>query len=80
MTSNNASLDDLQRLDALLRPTLSVEEAGRLFGLGRSKAYEEANRYIESGGECGIPAIRFGHTLRCPTALLLDLLGLGRAA
>jgi hypothetical protein len=62
--------------DPLLRPTLSVEEAGALFGLKRTKAYEEARRYLRSGGESGIPTLAFGRSLRCPTAQVLALLGL----
>jgi hypothetical protein len=57
------------------RPWLPVEEAGLLFGLGRTKAYEEARRYVESAGVAGIPTIAFGRTLRCPTAKVLELLG-----
>jgi hypothetical protein len=56
------------------RPTLSIAEAGALAGLGRSKAYEEARRFIATGGAAGLPAIAFGRTLRCPTRRLLDLL------
>jgi hypothetical protein len=57
-------------------PVLSVEDAGALFGLGRSKAYSEARRFLESGGREGLPVISFGRTLRCPTATILRLLGL----
>ena len=51
-------------------PTVSVEEAGRVLGLGRSKSYEAART-----GE--IPVLRFGRTLRVPTAALRQMLGLG---
>ena len=51
-------------------PTVSVEEAGRVLGLGRSKSYEAAR-----SGE--IPVLRFGRTLRVPTAALRQMLGLG---
>gem|GEM_PF-7077513 len=53
-----------------------MPEAGALFGLGRSKSYEEAKRYIASGGREGLPTIAFGRTRRCPTALVARLLGL----
>ena len=51
-------------------PTMSVEAAGRVLGLGRSKSYEAAR--------CGeIPVLRFGRALRVPTAALRQMLGLG---
>ena len=43
------------------QPTMTIEEAGRWLGLGRSAAYEAAKR-----GE--IPTIRFGRRLVVPTA------------
>lgn len=51
------------------RPTVSIEEAGRWCGLGRSAAYEAARR-----GE--LPTLRFGRSLRVPTARLRVMLGL----
>lgn len=62
--------------DPLLEPTVSVEVGGALFGLRRSKSYVEARRYIDTNGAEGLPAITFGRTLRCPTALVLRKLGL----
>jgi excisionase family DNA binding protein len=56
------------------QPTVSVEEAGRWLGLGRSSAYEAARR-----GE--LPTLRFnGRTLRVPTARLRQMLGLAEPA
>jgi excisionase family DNA binding protein len=52
-----------------LPPTISVEEAGELCGIGRNAAYRAAHR-----GE--LPAFRIGRQLRVPTARLLQLLGL----
>ncbi len=49
-------------------PTLSVEEGGRLLGLGRDAAYQAART-----GE--LPVLQFGRKLRVPTARLLALLG-----
>lgn len=57
------------------QPTMSVIDAGRLFGFGKTKSYEEAHRYLRTGGAAGLPAIAFGRTIVCPTALVLDLLG-----
>lgn len=50
-------------------PTLSVEEAGRFLGLGRTGAYEAAKR-----GQ--IPTLQFGRRRRVPTAELRRMLGL----
>ncbi len=55
------NLDDLP-------PTLAIEEAGRLLGLGRSSAYRAARR-----GE--LPTLQFGRRLVVPTMRLLRLLG-----
>lgn len=51
------------------RPTLTVEEAGRIVGIGRSAAFAAAER-----GE--LPTIRFGRRLVVPTAALCSLLGI----
>jgi excisionase family DNA binding protein len=53
-----------------LPPTISVEHAGRLLGLGRSASYEAVQR-----GE--LPVLRFGRRFLVPTARVLDMLGLG---
>jgi hypothetical protein len=57
-------------------PTVAVEAAGAWFDLGRTKAYEEARRYLATGGAEGLPVIAFGRTLRCPVAACRRLLGL----
>ncbi len=49
------------------RPTLSVEEAGRWLGLGRSASYAAVER-----GE--LPALRVGRRLMVPTAALHRML------
>jgi excisionase family DNA binding protein len=48
--------------------TMTVEEAGRLLGIGRGLAYEAARK-----GD--IPTIRLGRRLLVPRARLLELLG-----
>lgn len=53
---------------AIDRRTLSIEEAGRVLGVGRGLAYEAARR-----GQ--IPTIRLGHRLVVPVAALERLLG-----
>jgi excisionase family DNA binding protein len=50
-------------------PTLTVEQAAAVLGIGKSSAYAAVNR-----GE--IPAIRLGHRVLIPTAALHRLLGL----
>jgi excisionase family DNA binding protein len=61
-------------LDALEgRLTVTIEEAARVLGLGRSAAYEAARR-----GE--IPCRRLGRRIVVPVPLLLQWLGLPTAA
>jgi excisionase family DNA binding protein len=55
------------------RVTVSVEEAARLLGLGRSAAYEAARR-----GE--LPTRRLGRRLLVPVPALLEWLGAALAA
>ncbi len=58
--------------DPQVKPTMTIEEAGRLFGIGRSLAYELAAR-----GEFPVPVLRLGKAYRVPTAPALAKLGLG---
>jgi hypothetical protein len=53
----------------LAQPTTTVPDAGRALGISRNAAYEAAVR-----GE--IKAMRFGRTLRVPTAWLREQLQL----
>ncbi len=53
------------------RPTLSIEEAGRLLGLGRSASYHLAAR-----DAFPVPVIRMGRRVVVATARVVDLLGL----
>jgi len=55
------------------RATLTVEEAGRVLGIGRSAAYDAARR-----GE--LPTIRIGKRLLVPRARLEALLSDGNEA
>ncbi len=45
-------------------PFLCVEEVTRLFKISRTKAYKDAQLYIESAGKTGIPAVRIGRSIR----------------
>jgi hypothetical protein len=67
--------DQQQLPDPRIQPTLDVETAGRYCGFGRAKAYAEAQRYLATGGVEGMPVVRYGRTLRVPTAALLRQLG-----
>ncbi len=55
--------------DPQVRPTMTVPEAGRLFGLERAASYNAARR-----GD--FPTITVGRRLLVPTAKLRALLGL----
>ena len=58
---------------------LTVEEAGRLMRVGRSKAYALAHEYLTSGGTAGLPVIVFGPgCFRVPRWALLELISTGR--
>jgi excisionase family DNA binding protein len=60
------------------RPLLTIEEAARYLGIGRSLAYELAHAYLVSGGTTGLPVIRFGKCLRVPRWALIELATTGR--
>lgn len=62
--------------DPNCEPTVRVERAAEILGLGRRSAYKECNRWLESGGVTGIPALRFGRAIRVPTAPLLAMIGI----
>lgn len=69
-TYHHPSLDALA-LDGRL--TVTVEEAAKLLGLGRSAAYEAARR-----GD--LPSRRLGRRVVVPVPLLLEWLGIRDAA
>lgn len=52
---------------------LTVTEAANLLRIGRSTAYEAANRYL-AGGPDGLPVIRIGRCLRVPVKLIAELI------
>jgi excisionase family DNA binding protein len=51
--------------------TVSVEEAARLLGIGRTLAYR-----LAAADELPVPVVRIGRKLRIPAAPLRALLGL----
>ena len=59
---------------------LTVEEAARILRIGRSAAYDQARRFIATGGAEGLPAVRLGRCLRVPRQALVRLLAVGDEA
>ncbi len=53
---------------------LTVTEAARMLRIGRSTAYDAANRYLD-GDPDGLPVIRIGRSLRVPLTAIAELLG-----
>jgi excisionase family DNA binding protein len=51
---------------------MRVEDAARLLGISRSLAYEMANRWINTKGREGLPAIRLGRRLLVNRSKLLQ--------
>jgi hypothetical protein len=62
---------DVRQLPAFL----TVEEAGALLRIGRTKAYAMAKQWRATGGEAGLPVIDLGHVLRVPRRALEELVG-----
>ena len=54
---------------------LTVEEAGRLLRIGRTKAYAMAREWRETDGQSGLPVVDLGHVLRVPRRALEELIG-----
>jgi hypothetical protein len=54
---------------------LTVEEAGALLRIGRTKAYAMAREWRETDGRSGLPVIDLGHVLRVPRQALEEMVG-----
>jgi hypothetical protein len=54
---------------------LTVEEAGELLRIGRSKAYAMAREWRETGGRSGLPVVDLGNVLRVPRSALEEMIG-----
>lgn len=54
-----------------LPPFLTVEQAGKVLQLGRSKSYELTVEWERTGGESGIPFVWFGNQKRIPREALV---------
>jgi hypothetical protein len=48
-------------------PFLRVEEAARLLRISRTSAHALANRWFDTDGADGLPAVRIGRSIRIPT-------------
>lgn len=73
------AIDPIDLIPAEMRGRLwlDVPVAGRLcFGLGREKSYEEANRFIETRGAEGMPAVQVGRRIVSPVPMLLERMGI----
>jgi hypothetical protein len=55
---------------------LTVEEAGELLRIGRTKAYALAREWRATGGQSGLPVIDLGHVLRVPRRALEERFGI----
>ena len=66
--------------DPETRPTISAREVAKAYGIGVNAAYAEGRRFIDTNEAEGIPALRFGRSLRFPTAAVRIQLGLDRPA
>jgi excisionase family DNA binding protein len=51
-------------------PFLRVEEAAELLRISRTSAYALANRWLDTGGAEGLPALRLGRSIRIPAAAI----------
>lgn len=54
---------------------LTVEEAGALLRIGRTKAYAMAREWRDTDGRSGLPVIDLGHVLRVPRHALEEMVG-----
>ena len=67
-------------MDDEIPPFLTVEEAGRLLRIGRTKAYDLAREWRATDGRSGLPVIDFGDLLRVPGPAIRRMLGVGLGA
>jgi excisionase family DNA binding protein len=51
-------------------PFLRVEEAARVLRISRTSAYALTRRFLDTGGQEGLPAVRVGRSVRVPAAAL----------
>lgn len=53
---------------------LTVEQAAQVLGISRGLAYASARRFVATGGDGGLPAIRIGRRLLVPVNQLQGFL------
>jgi excisionase family DNA binding protein len=70
MGATDVATSDSERTPTTTVRFLRVNEAARILRIGRSAAYEQANRWIATNGQCGLPAVKIGRMIRIPTAVL----------
>jgi hypothetical protein len=71
MESLNTDSVESLRLPLLL----TVEEAGAVLRIGRTKAYAMAREWRDTDGRSGLPVIDLGHVLRVPRHALEEMVG-----
>mgnify|MGYP000022616963 FL=1 len=54
-----------------LPPFLTVPQAAKLLQIGRTHAYELTTEWEATGGESGIPCVRFGSLKRVPLSAVI---------
>ena len=64
-------------MDDRIPPFLTVEEAGRLLKIGRTKAYDLTKEWRATGGRSGLPVVDLGDVLRVPGPAIEQMLGIG---
>jgi hypothetical protein len=67
-------------VDDRIPPFLTVEEAGRLLKIGRTKAYDLTKEWRATGGRSGLPVVDLGDVLRVPGPAIEQMLGVGLGA
>ncbi len=67
-------------MDDRIPPFLTVEEAGRLLKIGRTKAYDLTKEWRATGGRSGLPVVDLGDVLRVPGPAIEQMLGIGLGA
>ena len=67
-------------MDDRIPPFLTVEEAGRLLKIGRTKAYDLTREWRATGGRSGLPVVDLGDVLRVPGPAIEQMLGIGLGA
>lgn len=57
-----------------LPEVLTIEEAAGVLRISRTAAYDQAHRWLATGGREGLPVVRIGRSMRVPRAALQRIL------